>query len=352
MRERFLQASKATLHALALGLLVATSLIITRRAVAAEADAVTGSYATFDVLFMQRDDDASSLPLALDSGLPLITANEPAYAVQPGIRAFYGFVDESFRGWEAGYLGIWNMNAQTEIAGPDVYAPGTLPLIPNAEGFRDRELATASFTSTLNSAEINRVWRLYDGGFTRASRYPWQRCEGYRAGTYDWLLGFRYVGLEESASMTYAGGSQIPVPSTYALQTSSNMFGVQVGQRTRWDWEAWAFETVAKAVLAGNALSQSQDEIVDVITPAQPVRPAQSSQAGSVGFVGDINLSVVRRIDDVWRLRAGYNLIWLSGVALAADQFDFTATGTSGTNLVDGGNVFLHGASLGLEARW
>jgi hypothetical protein len=45
-------------------------------------------------------------------------------------------------------------------------------------------------------------------------------------------------------------------------------------------------------------------------------------------------------------------MIWLSGVALAPDQWDFTNTAASGTTLVGGGGVFLHGANLGLEARW
>jgi hypothetical protein len=48
----------------------------------------------------------------------------------------------------------------------------------------------------------------------------------------------------------------------------------------------------------------------------------------------------------------GYNLIWLSGVALAPNQFDFGAETTSGSDLHGGAGLFLHGASLGLEARW
>ncbi len=51
-------------------------------------------------------------------------------------------------------------------------------------------------------------------------------------------------------------------------------------------------------------------------------------------------------------LRLGYNMIWRSGVALTPDQWDFTKTLTGGTTLVGGGGVFLHGANLGLEARW
>lgn len=50
-------------------------------------------------------------------------------------------------------------------------------------------------------------------------------------------------------------------------------------------------------------------------------------------------------------IRAGYNLIRLAGVALAPDQWDFTDTLTSGSQLVGGGGLFLHGANLGLERR-
>ncbi|MEX0687931.1 MAG: hypothetical protein WD072_04615 [Pirellulales bacterium] len=39
-------------------------------------------------------------------------------------------------------------------------------------------------------------------------------------------------------------------------------------------------------------------------------------------------------------------------VALAPNQFDFGATLDSGTGLNGGAGVFLHGASLGLDAAW
>jgi hypothetical protein len=48
----------------------------------------------------------------------------------------------------------------------------------------------------------------------------------------------------------------------------------------------------------------------------------------------------------------GYNLFWLTGVALAADQWDFSANQAGGTALQGTGSVFLNGANLGLEARW
>lgn len=71
-----------------------------------------------------------------------------------------------------------------------------------------------------------------------------------------------------------------------------------------------------------------------------------------MGFIGDISLSAAYRLTDAWKLRAGYNFLWLTGVALAPNQFDFGATLDSGTGLNGGAGVFLHGASLGLDAAW
>lgn len=65
-----------------------------------------------------------------------------------------------------------------------------------------------------------------------------------------------------------------------------------------------------------------------------------------------MNVSAIYRLTDQWGLRAGYNLIWLDGVALARDQWDFTNTPASGPSLVGGGCLFLHAANLGVERRW
>jgi hypothetical protein len=46
---------------------------------------------------------------------------------------------------------------------------------------------------------------------------------------------------------------------------------------------------------------------------------------------------------------AGYNLLWLDGIALAPDQLDFRVTSDAGEHLDQDGEVFFHGWSLGLR---
>lgn len=65
-----------------------------------------------------------------------------------------------------------------------------------------------------------------------------------------------------------------------------------------------------------------------------------------------MNGSLIYRVTDVWGLRAGYNCYWLSSAALALTQYDFGTGVDSGSAINDNGGLFLHGANLGVEARW
>ena len=313
------------------------------------------TYWLFDVVFLQRDNQSTDQVLAAIGDSPLITSGEPQFTVQPGIRLFRGSIDDCGRGWEVGYLGVWNMFADLEQGGVSNINGGD-PLSLGVDGFNDRSLARATYASTLNTAEANLLLRSCHRGFSRVSAYPWERCGNYRRGSFDWLAGFRWAGLDESAGLEFTGGGfpgqPFPGPSSYDVRSTTNFFGAQIGGRGRMEWDRWAIDGWAKAALAGTAMSQSADPIVSVFNPSDQIRPALSATEGGVGFIGDINLNLSYRISDAWRLRTGYNFLWLTGVALAPNQFDFGASPTAGTGLAGGAGVFLHGANIGLETAW
>ncbi|MCE9630563.1 MAG: BBP7 family outer membrane beta-barrel protein [Planctomycetia bacterium] len=302
------------------------------------------SYALTDALFWQRDNQTSNRPLIIAvDGAPttVITTRDLQFPVSEGVRAFYGQRDPNQGGWELGYWGVWGQSATAFAAAtpPDfLQMPDPLGGLMTIDG----ETATVKYNSLINSAEANLFtssteWRDHSGSWM----------------TVDWLAGFRYVGVEESASITteccFAEGTSISVP--YAVRTRNNGFGAQIGNRTRWTWERWALEGWAKAGLLGNAQEQIQSPLIDFT--GTPQRQAISTTGGQVSLIGDINTSLVYRLTDVWGLRVGYNLIWIDGLALAPNQFDFSvAEINSGTRLVSGGGIFMHGANLGLEARW
>lgn len=308
------------------------------------------TYWIADGVFLQRDNQSTDQILAAIGPNAIITTGQPQFAVQPGLRLFRGSVNDCGRGWEVGYLGVWNMFADLQQGGRSNINGGD-PLSYNVDGFAGRSLASATYLSTLNTAEANLLLRSCHRGFSRHSAYPWERCGNYRRGTIDWLAGFRWAGLEEAAALQLSGGA-FPGPSSYNVRTTTNLFGAQIGGRGRMEWDRWALDGWAKASLAGTVMSQSADPIGSVFVPDPPVRPARGASEEGVGFIGDINVNLSYRLSDTWRLRTGYNFIWLTGVALAPNQFDFTATSTSGTGLNGGAGVFLHGANLGLEAAW
>ena len=310
------------------------------------------NYAVFDALFLQRNNAAINRSLVVDNtatSVPIIAAGDPTSTIGTGARLLYGNYGEDDIGWEVGYFGVYGMNAASTAtsAGGSLEAPNKV--FANQTGLIDAFSARVTDSSSINSAELNLVFHEYDGGYNRRSGRPWQRCEGYDGGHVDWIGGFRWANLQDEAVLAMPRGTS-PQSSTYSVDSSSNLFAAQVGTRGRMAFERWAVEGWMKIGIAGTMLSQSQT-IFDPL-PTTTFRPTASSDKAGMGMIADMNLSAIYRFNEVWGLRVGYNLIWLTGVALAPDQFDFSPTPTGGTNLNGSGSMFLSGANLGLEARW
>jgi len=310
------------------------------RDVPSVAEPLWTNYALTEALFWGRDNQAANVPLVIDgnNGAPLISANDPQFPVAAGVRAFYGERNPNECGWELGYFGVYGMSA---TRGASVTPPDFLQ-VPNPIGpvlTADGENATVKYNSVINSAEAN---------VFRTSNYWRDYTESWL--TLDWLAGFRYVSVEEQASIvTSCCTDEATVP--YTVRTRNNMFGGQIGSRARWTWDRWALEGWAKAGILGNAEKQIQDPLTPFSGPP-PVREARSATGTDVGFIGDINISAIYRLTDVWGIRVGYNTVWIGGLALAPNQFDFANTSLAGTGLNSGDGIFLSGANLGLEARW
>lgn len=310
-------------------------------------------YLIFDPLFLQRNQAAVERPLVVAKALPaqtLIATDDLVSSIGTGVRLVYGDYGTDGIGWEAGYVGVWGMYASSLATQPagSIQAAGGLGFADI--GLENATSARASCRSTLDSAEINLVFHEYDGGFDPAAGRPERRYAGYDGGHLDWLAGFRWAGFGEQAILSFSEDG-IPGPSTYRVDTFSNLFGVQAGVRGRIAFERWAFEGWMKVAMAGAADSQSQS-MFDQLAPNDPYRGPRGRRLGGMGMIADMNISTIYRLNEIWGLRAGYNLLWLTGVALAPDQFDFSANEAGGRGLNTTGSVFLAGANLGLEARW
>ena len=310
-------------------------------------------YAFAEVLAFQRDNEACNMPLVLNtvSGGTVLSVSDLNPAMALGGRAFVGVREAGSWGYEAGYFGVYGMTAQQSLAGAEnLQLAG--PLAPLVLPFSGADTVDVTYVSNINSAEFN----IFKSCCNAAGCTSDPCNDGCDDGCcIDWLGGFRYVSVEEQAGMTFTCCTTEPLgpfTSSYNVQTSNNLFGGQFGGRARQDWKNWAVEGWAKTGVFANLQSQSQGAILDPTGSGTVVRDARSSSGVAPAMMADLNLSVIYRISRVWGIRAGYNAIWIGGVALAPNQWDFSTATDAGTTLVSNGGIFLNGANLGLEARW
>lgn len=160
-----------------------------------------------------------------------------------------------------------------------------------------------------------------------------------------WLVGFRWVELyEDLAFDADFGGNAALVEFT----TANRLYGGQVGaDAVLWDnGSALRVDGIFKAGLFGNAGSQE----FGVTQAVGPAFLSEDSQ-GQVAFLGEMNFVGVYQWTDNLALRAGYQLLWLEGIATAPDQVAaLDVLNASGIDTT--GGAFYHGALVGLEVTW
>jgi len=309
----------------------------------------TETYLTVDALAIQRDSasDGRDFVINGDTLAPALTSQSLQFVAAPGVRLMVGRHGCDRIGWEFGYVGVYGMWADTLVTGADDLEVAGL-LANDLTNFRNQSVAEATYGSALNMAEANVLCTEQFHSSPRMSAYQLEQIKA--VGTVDWIAGFRWAGLSESAAIDM-DPTAAASDGLYAVRANSSLFGGQIGGRGRLAWEAWAFEGWIKAACAYAHVSQSQDGIVDPLGPAVYRQPGGGSADGVAGIF-DTGIGLVRRLGDTWSLRLGYNSFWLTGVALAPDQFDFSNATEAPTNVQAGSTLWLGGASVGLEATW
>jgi putative beta barrel porin BBP7 len=164
-----------------------------------------------------------------------------------------------------------------------------------------------------------------------------------------WVLaGIRYLQLDEELAILQDIGLGIN-PTTNTVETANQLLGVQLGARAMlWHCDdLFQIEGFAKAGIYGvDAASQVEVEQTGGLADGT------FASDNDVAFVGELGVSVRYRVSCSVSAIAGYQLLWIEGVALAPDQIPL-ADPISGLAGIDtGGGAFYHGAVLALEVSW
>jgi hypothetical protein len=287
-------------------------------------------------LVVSRDNSSSDAGLVLDlnTNEVQLTAGDLDFDWSGGFRLLYGFRNCAGWGWEIGYMGIHEQTAESEIQLEDsLRLPGALGLV--VDNFFCADEVGVDYSWDLKGFEVDAVGDCHDVSWSRGL-------------SYEWLLGFRFLDLDEEIGITAFDSAAST--TEYRVEVANHLYGMQTGSRVRGCRSRWSWEATGKVGLYGNDMEQNQGPIIDVGN--FEFRRHRQSEDSAEAFVGDLNFTGVYQLSRVWGLRVGYNIICIEGVALAPEQLDFSNGLSSGTRLKSGDGVFLHGANVGFEGRW
>ena len=218
---------------------------------------------------------------------------------------------------EGSYFGIEDWSDTILLADIDTY------LTTPATNIVGAVPGTLIYDSSLKSAEVN----------LRRAYSPW----------ITWLVGFRWIEVDENLNADFGGAA------SHNVAVNNTLFGGQLGlDATLWDNGAnLSMNGVGKAGIFGNDADQLTTTAG--IGGALPLIAASSGQAS---FVGEIGLNARYRWTDRLTVIGGYNVLWITGVALAPDQLATTNIATGVATVSANGTLFYHGANAGLEYVW
>ena len=308
-----------------------------------------GWYAAGDALFLHRQHARELVITVNDRGTlldtsdddPLLTTNDLAFDFETGYRVELGRSFGNGLALEGSYFQIREWDAFGQVTsngllnpGPDAEAlsPPISFFAPNfdPDPFFQAVQHTVTYMSDVQSAEMNlkAAWQLHSVAGAE-------------------LYGFRYFNLRERFTLV----SQDEFDSTptmgfgsYDIETDNDLFGFQYGQEATFHLHSMVcMHARLRAGVFANAVEQRSQ----VVSNGVLVNDIHEKDA-DVALVGELNVNFKVKLNRWASARAGYNFIWLEGVALAPEQ-DYPLALTGSNQLNDNGGLFLHGFNIGVE---
>jgi len=307
-------------------------------------------YGYAEALFLSRVTNTNGQPVFILTENPnnpnitpgptvLSTNGIAASDFNPGVRLMVGWQHCCDEALEFEYWGLWDLNNSKRVTSDNLLRfPGDLGLA--SLDFFGGNVGEVAYHTQLNNFEVNVYHDICD-------------CCGCRT-DWQWLLGFRYINLEDQLNIV--GMDPDTGHSVYHIATQNNLFGPQIGARIvrHCGCGPWGWDATGRIGIFGNAAEQTQfvtDFPAGGGTP-DILRGRRTDRAGEVAMVADMNVSAIYKLNCTWAIRAGYNVMWIENVATAPDQLDFTDTAQSGSIVQTKGGEFFHGVNIGLEANW
>ncbi len=274
-----------------------------------------------------RRDELDNTPLITQGNAVLASASNFDFNYQPGmdISTIYYFNDC----WsaEARYLRMDTHSARAEGNFPATASiANTPPAVLGAESF-----VIGNYDVDFQSAELNLRRRV---------------------GNNLWVsLGSRWMEFNEEMRAEFmpdGGGASAFTRTT----THNDLYGLQLGVDgiAYRSWNGFTIDGFFKAGIYANEAESSQLGI----TSGGATFGARDD-ADEFSLISEAGLFASYPINCVWSVRGGYQVMWLSGIAVAGDQTPqsnifFQPNPMTHTDAE--GDAFYHGINAGLHASW
>lgn len=250
---------------------------------------------------------------------------------ESGIRGslIYNSSDES--SLEAQYLYVFPWEGEESIKENllSLSEPNLTSLIPISYTFFSLQLPaqiTASYHSRFQSAELN-YWR-----FLTPKRVNYF--------SFSWILGFRYINLRETLNVHYKTSL---FTAGHNIHTLNQLYGAQMGGVAEINpTKHWTWTFIVKGAAFLN-VAENKDYFASGIN--QLINYEKRKKAPSYLLEGSGSLSYY--FNSHLSIYAGYQFLWLSGVALAPKQINRSIPAHRYIKVVS--NILLDGAFAGIS---
>jgi hypothetical protein len=256
-------------------------------------------------------------------------------------------------GFQFVYWGLYPGEAFQEISGPGLstYQTGlaNVAVAPGAQDlqtyFDNADSNYAYRTNEIHNIEAN---FLRNGGTFTTRRG--------RAGTFELLGGFRWFQFNENFGYGAFSAAGDPTAVEYDIDVENTLLGFQVGGRTEFCLSDRLSASIAtKLGFFNNGINHEQN--IATNTGAFAYRTAAGvddygyvSDKNDFSMLGEFDMGTSYRMSCNSRIRMGYRVIGISGIALAPNQIPNDFTLDPEINAINSnGDLILGGGYAGLE---
>ena len=234
------------------------------------------------------------------------------------------------------------------------------PLNYNAPGFNGGDRYTTSLTSDFNSWEFNYKIRRRLGRdqMIMSPGGDWTRHaeRGFLPGL---IVGVRLAHLNEFWNMQSSQVNPSPTPpaefgGTYDITATNWLLGMNFGSEliSQNEFFYWGLRgRIAPAINFASTHQQGTGINTDpTIEPQGVTDTMESGSQTGAGFLGDLTILLGWNITPNFSLQAGYDFLWVAGMATATRQFSLN--NRQFEDIDAGGQTFYQGLSFGFYGSW